>query len=85
MMRIFTLTAAVVVAAFSVAACSEREQTLGPVKADATAYSGTSVDGSTPAGTAFTAPGWKPGDKASWEQQMRTRPQNTQNEYNKVR
>jgi hypothetical protein len=84
MTRIFILVAAVV-ATVSLAACGEREQTLGPVKGDATAYSGSSADGGNTAGTAFTAPGWKPGDKASWEQQMRTRTQNTQNEYNKVK
>ena len=30
---------------------------------------------------AFTAPGWKPGDKTSWEQQLKTRTQNGQNDY----
>ena len=84
MTRISLLVAAMVATAW-LAACGEREQTLGPVKGDATAYSGTRVDGGAAAGTAFTAPGWKPGDKASWEQQMRTRTQNTQNEYNKVK
>ena len=32
----------------------------------------------------FAAPGWKPGDKTSWEQQLKTRTQNGQNEYTKV-
>ena len=32
----------------------------------------------------FTAPGWKPGDKVSWEQQLKTRTQNGQNDYAKV-
>ena len=84
MMRTFLPVAAALVAVVTLAACGEREQTLGPVKGDATVYSGTSADGKT-AGTAYTAPGWKPGDKAGWEQAMRARLQNTQNEYNKVK
>ena len=35
-------------------------------------------------GTTFTAQGWKPGDKASWEAQLTTRAQNGQNEYNRT-
>lgn len=35
------------------------------------------------AGNAFVAPGWKPGDKASWQQQMTRRAQ-SQNEYLRV-
>ena len=81
MKRILILVAATL----ALAACSEREQTLGPVKHDATAYSGTSVNDTSPGSTPFTAAGWKPGDKASWDQNMRTRMQNTQNEYNKVK
>ena len=34
--------------------------------------------------TPYVAPGWKVGDGASWEEQMRVRVQN-QNEYNRVR
>lgn len=59
----------------ALAGCTEQPQTLSGVKPDAAAYLGT--------GTAFTAPGWKPGDKSSWEQQLKTRTQN-QNEYTKV-
>jgi hypothetical protein len=33
---------------------------------------------------AFAIPGWKAGDKTSWEQQLRTRTQRGQNDYNKV-
>lgn len=35
------------------------------------------------ANNAYVSPGWKPGDKAAWENQMRARAQ-TQNEYVKV-
>ena len=57
-------------------ACTEKPQTLGSgARQDTPAFQGT--------GTAFTGPGWKPGDKTSWEQHMKTRTQN-QNEYTRV-
>jgi hypothetical protein len=60
----------------TLAACTEKPQTLSSgVKLDAAAFQGT--------GMAFTVPGWKPGDKTSWEQEMKTRTQN-QNDYTKV-
>ena len=61
----------------ALAACTESPQTVGSgVRQDTAAFQGT--------GLAFTAPGWKPGDKTSWEQQLKTRTQNGQNDYNKV-
>ena len=58
-------------------ACTETPQALDNGKRpDVAAYQGT--------GMQFTAPGWKQGDKTSWEQQMKTRTQNGQNDYNKV-
>lgn len=60
----------------ALAACTEKPQTLSSgVRQDAAAFQGT--------GMAFTVPGWKPGDKTSWEQQLKTRTQN-QNDYTKV-
>ena len=56
------------------AACTEKPQTSSR-KADTKASDG-------PAG-AYTAPGWKPGDAASWEEQIRTRSQG-QNEYSRT-
>ena len=58
-------------------ACAERVQTAeaGRKKVDAPAW--TSSDAATPA---FTAPGWKVGDKAAWEEQLRKRSQG-QNDY----
>jgi membrane-bound lytic murein transglycosylase B len=32
----------------------------------------------------FTAAGWKAGDKAGWEQHLKARMQNSQNDYTKV-
>ena len=58
------------------AACGERVQTATPRKADQKAWQGTD-DG-------FALSSWKAGDRASWEEQIRTRAQ-TQNEYNKVK
>jgi hypothetical protein len=68
------------------AACGEKVQTNAQgVKHDATPWSGTS--NGTPkegGGTVFSAPGWKAGDKAAWEQQLKTRAQNGQNEYTRT-
>ena len=65
------------VAAFALAACGEKPQSMKEsAKQDTAAYQGT--------GMPFAAPGWKAGDKAGWEAQLKTRAQNSQNEYNKV-
>jgi len=58
------------------AACTEKPQTLGARKSDSLASAGT--------GSAYVAPGWKPGDQASWDEQMRTRAQQGQNEYSRA-
>jgi hypothetical protein len=66
-----------VAALAALGACTERPQTLDSgVKVDAQAFQGT--------GLAYAAPGWKQGDKASWEQYMKVRTQNGQNEYTRV-
>jgi hypothetical protein len=56
-------------------ACSEKEQTLGSKK-DGAAYAGTS--------NGYSAPGWKAGDKHSWEQQLRTRGQYGMNDHGRA-
>jgi hypothetical protein len=64
-------------AALILAACGEQTQTIGSGnRPDTPAFQGT--------GTAFVVPDWKPGDKVSWEQELKTRTQRGQNEYNKV-
>jgi hypothetical protein len=64
-------------ALFALSACGEKPQTLGSgVKTDGAAYQGVQ--------TPFAAPGWKAGDKTSWEQGLKARAQNSQNEYNKI-
>jgi hypothetical protein len=64
--------AALIALAVSLAACSEKPQTAGAKKADAHPWEG--------AQAAYTEKGWKAGDQASWESQMRERAQ-AQNDY----
>ena len=60
------------------AGCTEKPQTLDSgVKVDTAAFQGT--------GSPYAAAGWKQGEKASWEQQLKTRTVNGQNEYTKVK
>jgi hypothetical protein len=76
MKRILILIGAVAGLA-TLAACTEKPQTLDSgVKVDAKAFQGT--------GMAYAVPGWKQGDEASWEQQVKTRTQTGQNEYVRV-
>jgi hypothetical protein len=56
--------------------CGEKPQTLGAARTDAAPFQGTD--------NAFAAPGWTKGDKASWEQGLKARAQNSQNEYTKT-
>ncbi len=77
MKRMLSLAGAA--AAFcAVAGCSEQPQTIGNTgyKADAASFQGT--------GKPYALPSWKQGDKTSWEQQLKTRTQNGQNDYAKV-
>lgn len=57
-------------------ACTENPQTATGVRSDTAAYQGTNMP--------YSAAGWKPGDRNSWEQQLKTRTQNGQNDYAKV-
>ena len=66
-------TAAAVVA---LTACGEKPQTGAGIRSDAALHAGT--------GSNFMQPGWKAGDKASWEAQLKARQQNTQNEYPRI-
>ena len=74
--------AALISAAMFLGACGEKPQTNAHgVRLDAAPWTGTGTQPNT--GTAFTASGWQPGDRASWEQQLKVRAQN-QNEYNRI-
>ncbi|MDI9331872.1 MAG: hypothetical protein QM527_11310 [Alphaproteobacteria bacterium] len=57
------------------AACGEEARTVG---ADVAPHAG-------PTGSmsAYAAPGWKPGDKTSWEQTMKVRAQYGQNDHSR--
>ena len=72
MMRSFVVLAALA----TLAACGEKPQALGLPKSDSPVSAGT--------GSNFTAPGWKAGDKASWEQHLKARQQNSQNDYSRM-
>jgi ABC-type glycerol-3-phosphate transport system substrate-binding protein len=68
---------AMLAAAGVLSACSEKPQTItSGIAQDSAAFQGT--------GTPFAVSGWKQGDKTSWEQQLKTRTQNGQNDYTKV-
>lgn len=73
--RIWAVAATLATLAF-VAACGEKPQTGAAIRSDAAPYAGT--------GSNFTQPGWKPGDKASWEAQLKARQQYGQNEYTRT-
>lgn len=72
MMRTLVILGAVA----ALAACGETPQTSTGVKQDTALFQGT--------GMPYTAGGWKQGDKNSWEQQLKVRTQQGQNDYVKV-
>ncbi len=78
---VVTLAAATLALAF--AGCGERDQSSagkpGIRKSDTQAWAG--VQGEP---TPYTASGWKAGDKAAWEAQLKGRTERGQNEYTRV-
>jgi hypothetical protein len=74
-MRIALILAA---GALALAGCAEREQTASGIKSDAAPFSGTNKQ------PPFMAAGWKPGERSNWEQQLKTRTVQGQNDYAKV-
>lgn len=66
-----------VCAALILAACGEKPQGMGGVRSDTAPHQGTGVAN-------FTEKGWKAGDKASWESQLRTRAQYGQNDWSRA-
>ena len=57
-------------------ACGEKPQTGAGIRGDAAPFAGT--------GSNFMDPGWKAGDKTSWEAQLKARQQYGQNEYTRT-
>lgn len=76
MTRFFILLSALAAVA-GLSACGEKPQSMGGVKSDVAPFQGVENQ--------FAAPGWKRGDKTSWEQGLKARAQNTQNEYSKAK
>lgn len=72
MMRLTLVISAIVL----LSACGDKPQSAGGVKSDVAPFQG--VDNK------YAAPGWKAGDKTSWEQALKARTQNTQNEYTRA-
>lgn len=65
-----------VLSLLALAACGEKPQSAGGGQSEAAPYAGT--------GSGFMEPGWKPGDKTSWEQHLRARQQRGQNDYSRM-
>ena len=58
-------------------ACGEKPQGMGGVKSDQPPHVGVGS-------SQYAQKGWKAGDKASWEQQLKARGQYGQNEYSRT-
>lgn len=76
--RVLLSFAAVAAVAGGLAACSAKEQGASTqAQAAVPAYTGTAVP-------AYTDPGWKPGDQASWEARIAARTRAGQDEYQRA-
>ena len=63
-------------AVVALTACGEKPQIGAGIRSDAAPFAGT--------GSNFMEPGWKAGDKTSWEAQLKARQQYGQNEYTRT-
>lgn len=70
-------TLSLVVAAAALTACGEKPQEMSSTGSDAAPYTGVGQ-------SQYQQPGWKVGDKASWEQQLKARAQYGMNDYSRV-
>ena len=70
-----TLSMGLLVAALALGGCGEKSQVAATKKSDGKPWEASQ--------NAYVAQGWKPGDQASWEQQLKARSQN-QNEYSRA-
>ena len=75
--RLIPTTLVAAVALVALTACGEKPQTGEGIRSDAPPYAGT--------GSNFMQPGWKAGDNASWEAQLKARQQYSQNEYTRTK
>jgi hypothetical protein len=76
-MRNSLVTLGLVVAAAALSACGEQPQEMGGSRSDAAPYTGVGK-------SQYQQPGWSVGDKASWEQQLKSRAQYGMNDYSRV-
>lgn len=76
MKRLVQSTLVAAAALVVLTACGEKPQTGAGIRSDAPSYAGT--------GSNFMEPGWKAGDKAAWEAQLKVRQQYGQNEYTRT-
>lgn len=76
--RVF-MSAALVASVVGLAACGEQpqEMTGQGIKSDNPSYQGVGS-------SQYANSNWKPGDRSSWEQQLKTRAQYGQNDYNRI-
>ena len=74
--RLIPTTLVAAVALVALTACGEKPQTGAGIRSDAALHAGT--------GSNFMQPGWKAGDKAGWEAQLKARQLYGQNEYTRT-
>jgi hypothetical protein len=76
----FATFAVATLSVLALTACADRPQELKPsgVKADKAPYVGVAPK------SQFVERGWQPGDRNSWEQQLRQRAAYGQNEYTRI-
>ena len=70
-----TLSMGLLAAALALVGCAEKDQVAATKKADDKPWEASQ--------NAYVVQGWKGGDQASWEQQLKARSQN-QNEYSRA-
>ncbi len=77
MMRKTLTTLGLMAAVVALTACGEQPQVMGGTRSDAAPYTGVGQ-------SQYQQPGWKVGDKGSWEQQLKARAQYGMNDYSRV-
>ncbi len=71
------ISASLVTAALALSACGEKPQDKTGVRSDQPAQAGTGV-------AAFTDPGWKAGDQASWSNHLKARANYGMNDHQRA-
>jgi hypothetical protein len=71
------ISACLVTAALALSACGEKPQDKTGIRSDQPAQAGTGV-------AAFTEPGWKAGDQASWSNHLKARANYGMNDHQRA-